>query len=317
MGSIEAKAINAQTFMKSITFITTLSAFLLGYTLLSVPNVAHAAAGDTLRIHANPPAPAAFQRVMLTIDTPTYRENNILKTESPNFSGLSITWIINGDTIDVCKNTTGCSFMTEAAGDRFDPNNPYTYLVHVIYTGEYQTYSGSIVVTPFRADQGQRDNFTQSLRCSAQTLDMLANDIERTEQMIDTTSARIDAMTQQLSDDIDFLTGLLDFESQYEAVLEDYNTIKDSIDAITSAVSVESGLRAAALALRAIVKVYLQGSIAQNVAHFEKIKQRYLNMGHTLDMIKESHDRYIRNMLDQVERQTALCEKQWGKVNIP
>lgn len=302
--------------MKRTILYTLLAALIIGPSAFAFPEHAFAALGDNLRIHANPPVPAAFQRVYLTIDVPTYRDGNILKTEDPDYSGLSITWSINGENVDACQNSTYCSFLTRAAGDRFDPNNTNKFLVHVTYVGENETYGGTIVVTPVIRDVGQRDNFTQSLDCTAQSLDIIAGDIDRMEQMILDASNQIDIMLDQLDEDIGFLTDLLDFELVYSGILDDYYSIKDSIVAIGATDgTAQSVLRASAVALRTIVRTYIRGNVAQNVKHFQKIKKRYENMGSTLQAMKNAKVRYVKNMTDQLNRQTALCEKQWSKVD--
>jgi hypothetical protein len=38
-------------------------------------------------------------------------------------------------------------------------------------------------------------------------------------------------------------------------------------------------------------------------------------MGITLQAMKNAKLRYVKNMTDQLDRQTALCEKQWSKVD--
>lgn len=301
--------------MKRTVLYSLLLSLILGQAAFVFPQKAYADPGDTLRIHATPPTPAAFQRVFLSIDVPTYREGNIVKTENPDYAGLAITWLVNGEAIDVCKNSTFCSFMTGAAGSRFDPNNTHTYLVHVTYNGENEIYGGTITVTPVGRDQGERDNFTQSLDCSAQSLDLLANDIDRMEQMIDATINQIDNMADQLVEDIDFLTSLLDFQATIDAFEESYDNIKDSIIAIGSMDTVQGQLRAAAKALRTIANEYLKGTLAQNIAHFKKIKKRYENMARTLTAMKNAKVRYVTNMTNQLDRQRALCEKQWSKVD--
>lgn len=301
--------------MKRLVLYSLLTSLVLGQAVFAFPQKAFADPGDTLRIHATPPVPTAFQRVYLTIDVPTYRDGGILKTENPDYPGLDISWLINGYSVDVCHNSTYCSVMMGAAGNRFDVNNTQKFLVHVSYSGENEIYSGSMTITPVINDIGQRDNFTQSMDCSAQSLDMLAGDIDRMEQMIDDTVFQIENMVDQLDEDITFLTGMLDFETTFDSMMTDYYNIKKSIIAIGSVDTVQGALRASAQALRTIVQVYLKGNVAQEIAHFQKIKKRYENMGKTLTAMKNARLRYVKNMTNQLERQKALCDLRWSKVN--
>ncbi|HXK37789.1 MAG TPA: hypothetical protein VJ579_01860 [Candidatus Paceibacterota bacterium] len=281
-----------------ITFLITTS-LTIAPIAFAFPMKALAQEPKPLVIRSSPSYPAAFQRVILSLVIP----RGEIADEA------TIEWRVNDELVNPESNYPYYSFRTGKGSTALEPN---IYKITAIYYGTKGTYRGEMTIKPYVRDISPGDNLTRSLLCTANTLDMMANNLDGVALMVEKSVNEITAMFDQLVEDYEFVIESAfvltdDIVSDGLAIANIYSSMSLSLDT--------ASLKTVAMGLRKTVLLLTRGGTIQRIKHLEKILTRYKNLEKTIDAKIKARQRYLKNLQDQTNRQIALCQKQINKIN--
>jgi hypothetical protein len=281
-----------------ITFLITTS-LTISPVAFAFPMNAYAATVKPLVIRSSPGYPAAFQRVILSLVIP--------KGEIADEA--IIAWRVNDVLVNPESNYPYYSFRTGKGSTELEPN---IYKISVDYMGTKGTYHGEMTIKPYVRDISPGDNLTRSLLCTANTLDMMANNLDGIALMVDKSIKEVTDMVDQLADDMEFVIESAfvltdDIVSDGLAIANIYSSMSLTLDT--------ASLKTVAMGLRKTVLLLTRGGTIQRIKHLEKILTRYKNLEKTINAKIVARQRYLKNVQDQTNRQIALCQKQINKIN--
>lgn len=256
--------------------------------------------GITLRI--NPPGPRGFDKITASITTPKQEVSAFFAD-----SAVKVDWYLYNE---ATSSHTGIDYTF-----RLGPSTtPVPIEARVTKDGAV-VYTIKYLLKPF--DDGMinpADNLSRAMSCTADALDLVANNAEYTEAMVNQSLREIDGLVFQLSENIEIINDSIEgIQRDIEADIVSAQTIGKKYPKSWS--DIAGAFRWAANVVRMALKLKDGGSAMRRYIRVKKAIEFITTFQDTLEKMKDQKLNMLKSMQGQLERQQQRCEKAYKKVN--
>jgi len=252
----------------------------------------------------NPPGPKGFDKV--TVDLTTSK--NLISAYFAD-NEVKVDWYLYGS---ASSSYTGTKYTF-----RLGPSTTPVPIKAVITRNGAVEHTLEAVLKPF--DDGlinPADNLSRALSCTADSLDLVANNIDLLNKMVNDTMKQLDALAAEASTSVSILTNSVEgIQRDFTADVTSASTLATKPPSIKDWADVSGAFRWLANIARLILKLKDGGSTMKRILRIQKAMSFLANLPATITKLKNQKANQLKSMQSQFDRQMQTCSKAYKKVN--